>query len=141
MGQEFSNQYEQGFAALISVIIIAAVLMAVTFSLSANAFFLRFNVLDAESKKISLALAESCLQTAMLDLAKGSLTVPQIVNVGSLTCKICDKSGANPITLKTRAVYGNSFSNLTVVLLQNGGRFSVNSWDESENYSGPACVL
>lgn len=132
---------EEGFIALISVIIIAAILTVIAFSLGTAGFFLRFNILDNESKKISLALAEGCVQKAMLDLANGSLSVPQTVSVGSNSCKICDKSGAGPITIKTRALYNNAFSNLAAVLAQSGTSFTVNSWDEQSNYSGASCPL
>jgi len=137
----FYKENQQGFIALISIIIIAAVLTAIVFVLSTAGFFLRFNVFDSESKKASLGLAEACMQTAMLNLAQGSLTVPQTVSVGAQSCKICDKSGTGIITLKTRAVYNKSYSNVTAVLVQSSGSFTVNSWDDQASYLGPSCQV
>ena len=142
----FNNQ--KGFIALISVIVIAAILAAITFVLSTSGFFLRFNVFDTESKKISLDVAEACVQTAMLELIQGAVPVlPQTVPVGTNSCKICYISSTNPSvnpkTIQTRAVSNDSYSNITVVLTQNPSSFTVNSWDEVSTYAGPgpACPI
>src|SRR3989344_2331312 len=57
-----------GFIALISAVIISLVLMVVVFSVSTLAFFSRFNQLDSEYKEKSSALAESCVDLAILKL-------------------------------------------------------------------------
>jgi hypothetical protein len=82
--------YDKGFAALISVIIIALVLMLVTTSLSFSGYYTRFNTLDKEFKEISVALADSCVEVARLRLAKDPLYSPsnEAVSLGDDTCHI-----------------------------------------------------
>lgn len=58
----------EGFIALISAVIISLVLMMVVFSVSTLGFFSRFNQLDSEYKEKSSALAESCVDLAILKL-------------------------------------------------------------------------
>lgn len=62
----------RGFAAIISVIIISAVLMASAISLSLDAFEVRMSALDAEDKVESRALAEACARKALIDAELGA---------------------------------------------------------------------
>lgn len=131
---------QEGFIALVSVLLISVILIIITFSISASGYFTRFNVLDSESKKISLGLAEGCVQKAMLNLAYGSLTVPQTVNIGTNSCKICSQTGGAPNTIKTRAVFNHSYSNVTVQLTKDAfNNFTINSWEDGPSYTGVGC--
>jgi len=60
---------QQGFVALLSVIIISFVLVLVATTLSFTGYFTRFNILDSESKKRSESLADACIEQARLELA------------------------------------------------------------------------
>lgn len=60
----------KGFIALISAIIISAVLIALVFSASTSGMYARFNALGSEYKRASLALADSCSNIALLRLAQ-----------------------------------------------------------------------
>lgn len=62
--------YNNGFIALFSVIIVSFILLLAAVSLSFSGFFARFNILDSELKARSDALAEGCLEAALLELAK-----------------------------------------------------------------------
>ena len=124
-------QENKGFVALVSAIVISILLLAITLALTFSGFFARFNVLDSESKERSLALAESCADTAILNLAEDVAYNPvnQIVNVGSDTCKIISKQvSGSSVTFKTQAVFNHAFTDLKIVLDSN--TFTINSWDE-----------
>jgi hypothetical protein len=104
---------DRGFAALISVIIIALVLMLVTTSLSFGGYYTRFNTLDKEFKEISVALAESCVEVARLRLAKDSLYSPtdEVVSLGGGTCLIVSATSG---VIHTSAEYKNHSTFLEV---------------------------
>jgi len=107
---------------------------------SRTGFSARFNALDRENKKISAALAESCIQQALLDLAAGTPVFPKIVPVGLNYCKICDISSGTSKTILTHASYKGAFSNFNVNVTDNdNGNFTINNWSEIASYSGPAC--
>lgn len=127
---------QSGFVALMSVIIILAVLLMVSASISFTSFSSRFNVSDAEYKKRSSALAEACLNAELLKLAQGSTYANgSIVNVGGDSCTIVSTDyPSNPTTIKTQGVFPpaqpqRSFTNLTVVASSTG--LSVISWVET----------
>lgn len=141
MGKQFYNQ--QGFIALTSVILISAVLLVLIVVISTSSFFARFNILDYENKKISSSLAEGCIKTALVNLAQDSVNYPGTIPnpAGALvtietgkTCRICSVTTSNPYTIKTRAVYNNAYTNLTLVGNLGAANFSVTSWDETNSY-------
>jgi Tfp pilus assembly protein PilX len=84
-----AKKNQRGFVALISVIIISAVLLFLMVTAAAIAFRGRFNTLDYENKKISVGLAEACVQTAMLKLAQSESYNPADELVTVETGKIC----------------------------------------------------
>lgn len=146
--------YKRGFVALMSVIIVSAILLILLFTLGASSFFSRFDALDTESKRESLALAESCAYTAMLKLAQDSTYQPT-PSVGdkicvdgtcppsSKSCRICKISagaGSTKIIL-TRAVYGGAYANLSVTFDPTPTSLAVSGWSELASSSAPTCVL
>ncbi|OGI57591.1 hypothetical protein A3B85_00765 [Candidatus Nomurabacteria bacterium RIFCSPHIGHO2_02_FULL_37_13] len=77
-----------GFIALMSAIIISAILLLIVTNLSLTGFYRRSNVLDSELKEKSSALAEACIESARLILATdNSFIGNDTVNVG---IEICD---------------------------------------------------
>jgi hypothetical protein len=59
----------RGFIALTSAILIAAVLLGITTTLSTSGYFARGDSLTSEFKRVSLGLAESCANAALLKFA------------------------------------------------------------------------
>jgi hypothetical protein len=141
------SRNQKGFIALISVIIIFAILLMLTALIATSTFFTRFNVLDYENKKVSANLAEACAQIAMVNLAKdpggypGSLPVAgqQITIATGKTCRICAIT-SGPFIITTRAVYNKAYTNLKVVGTLNSSNFNVTSWDEFTPYSDSCAV-
>lgn len=145
---------DRGYIALISAIIISALLLIITFAVNFSSFFARFNILDSEYKKISLGLAEACVDTAILEIAR-DVTWQQgpggtVVNVGSNSCKICevdDTSDTPRIIVRARALYNKAFTNLKIKIhpepLVGPTDIVVDSWEEETNYppASPSCPL
>ncbi|MBI4053908.1 MAG: hypothetical protein HY397_01100 [Candidatus Doudnabacteria bacterium] len=120
-----------GYVALISAIIVSAVLLIIVFSISFSVYFARFNILDSEYKKISTGLAEACVEAAMLELAQDpSYAGGENKDVGSNQCSILSipPPSGGEYTIRTKAVFRNSVTNIVVVV--NSTDFSVISWNE-----------
>lgn len=131
-----------GYIALISVIIICAVLLIITFTVSFSGFFARYNIFDSENKKISVGLAEACVDTAILEIAKGNdVPAGTTVTVGDSTkvCKICEVTGAAQKIIKAKAIYGKAYTNLTVAVTPNASDVTIDSWEEVPTNS--SCVI
>lgn len=132
---------QDGFVALISSIIIGAVLVAITFALGFSSFITRVNILDVEFKEKSIGLAEACVDTAIILLQGDSGYVPAVgagdlIPVGSDSCYIRSVTGGSwPKTIRVQAKYPptsnkSSYTNLEVVVSKPGNEVVVNSWEE-----------
>ena len=81
-----------GFIALISAIIIAALLVGLCFTASETEFTARGAVLHSELSKVSHVLADSCIDSALFSISQNySYTIAlsgEPVTVGSNTCTI-----------------------------------------------------
>src|SRR3989344_8753765 len=143
--QPNSSENESGFIALISSIIIAAILMAMTFALGFSSFFGRLNIVDSEFKEKSIALAEGCADIAITRLQSDPDYTPasppgDAVPIGSDACNIWSISPVSgwPKTIQIQAAYPptlakKSYTNLEVVVSLSSGRVTVDSWKEITN--------
>jgi hypothetical protein len=114
-----------GFVALMSAVVISAILLGLMASVGLASFYARFDALGIENKRESAALAESCINVALLALATSSdpahysVTNQPIVidnnRNGNMTCVIKDviHNGAN-VTIDAYAATDNSFGNVSV---------------------------
>src|SRR3989344_124199 len=140
-GAERKSANSKGFIALITSIILSVILLTVALAFNQTGFLTRSEVLDSEYKERSLALAEGCADTAILNLAVDpSYTViaPTTVTVGSDGCTIesVSTAGTPPqTTIQTSAVFPapsvtsqGAHTNLRVVV--NTDDITVVSWDE-----------
>ena len=124
-----------GFIALISVIIISAILIIMAASLSLNGFYGRFNILDSEFKERSSSIAESCVDTALLELANDPAYSGNATStIGSNSCYIGAISTSTPgkFIFETRGIYQNSYTNLKITA--NTSDLAVTSWQELPNF-------
>lgn len=144
------TKYQRGFVALMSVIIISAILLMYVFTLGISSFFNRFDVLDGENKRTSLGLAEACVSASMLRVAKGTPANNVCINSpggacgGSdpqKVCKICRTvSSGGFATTTTHAVWNGSYSTLQVVFDTTPGSFKVTNWRELSTFDGTCTV-
>ena len=132
---------DRGFIALISILVISAVLLVLLFTLETASFFTRFEALEAENKRESLSLAEACVNVARLQFARRDYTQKSVqvdVSDTAKVCKICEITASGSI--KTRAVYKGTYTNLVIVIDPNSPQ-SLRLWNEVPTYSGPTCTL
>jgi hypothetical protein len=113
----------KGFIALISSIIIAAILLLVVVEGSLSSIYSRMNSLDAESKERSVALADACVDALLLRISNGQ-TIQGTVAVGSDTCQITNSSSP----YKIQAVYNTAYTNLLVGI--DPDTLTILSWSE-----------
>lgn len=120
------KENQKGFVALITAIILSVILIVVTVTLNRSGFFARGAILEAEFKETSSALAEACVDVALLKLATNTPIVPnEEIEIGENKCSIIGVLGD---TIKTNAEYRGSVTNLQVVF--NPSDFSIDSWSE-----------
>ncbi|MBX4192458.1 hypothetical protein KW798_03160 [Candidatus Parcubacteria bacterium] len=123
----------RGFIALISVLIISAVLLALVLSVSFNGLSSRFALLDIEHKIESQKLAEGCVQTGIIVVANDSLRVVtnRLVKIGKGQCMLT-VSPSTPVSGKSQidatASSSDAATNLRVTL--DSSTASVLSWSE-----------
>ena len=118
----------KGFIALVSAIIIAAILLLVTVSGGLIGIYSRFNILDSESKERSLALADACIDTLLSQLSMASAVTPGSYPVGSDTCQILSNSSPYQV----QGIFNNAYTNVEVSI--DPDTFAVTSWEEVANF-------
>ncbi len=127
-----------GFIALMSAIIISAILMLIATSLNQVGFYNNASILDSERKTQSNALANSCLHIALLHFAENSAYAGnETVTVGSSSCFIgqVTQETSQVITTKVfyvRGIYQNAYTNLKVRV--NAATFAVISTEETTDF-------
>lgn len=129
---------ERGYIALISTIVISVLLITITVVIGMNNMFVRFNILDSESKEISRALAEACVDQAMLDAFHGdyysTLTNFSIPGT-SYTCKRKSYFSGNDIIIESQGEFNDSFTNLKVTV--DSFTFNETYYKECSHFDSP----
>ncbi len=98
--------FQKGFIALFSVIIISFVLLLLTVSMNFAGFAGRFNIFDSESKERSNALANGCLEKARLAIATEEYTpnVQVPVDIDGEDCNYKIHGAGDEITAWTNGI-------------------------------------
>lgn len=122
--KRFDFKKRNGFIALISTVIISAILLAAAVSASRASFWARFDLLARENKKISAAMAEGCVQAALLKIAKN-----ENINVPG-ECANVEISESNPHIIIARANWKNSYTNLKVTAKLVNDELEISDWRE-----------
>ncbi|MDD5050451.1 MAG: hypothetical protein PHV93_01785 [Candidatus Pacebacteria bacterium] len=140
-GRKQKKEKKKGFIALVSAIIISAVLLAILLSLNLGSFFTRFNILDSENKKRSALLALACFETARMNLSEDSLYAGnEKIMEGEDSCRICPlQASPGGIEIQTRALVHSAHTNLKALL--NSGNLSILSFEETATSSAENCSL
>ena len=138
----FLKKSDKGFIALTSAIVIVLVLVTITVVVSISGFLGRFNILNVEFKEKSYGLAEACVEVAIIKLANDSLYSPPIggecVPVedsclpppGENTCTIVSVTGGANKTIRAKAVYRESHTNLEATV---DSSYKIIDWRECAN--------
>lgn len=116
-----------GFIAIMTVIILSAVLLALVSVSNTAGYFARFNGTNREFNRQAFALAESCANSALLSLARDysyAPTTPVQITLGSDSCTIDSlvntgepSSSSRTVTITASANYHNTFSTVEVVVI------------------------
>ena len=97
----------QGYIAIISAIIITAILTVIALVFSSSNFLGRFDTQNAETKSVSRELARGCLEYARLQLSlNGSYAGGELRTIASSTCYILpiQTQGQNKVIQATSTV-------------------------------------
>lgn len=123
---------QPGFIALISILIISAVLLATTLGLAQFGIANRFFILNLEQKASSKKLAEACVHIARIQAYNDPLytrTTPLSVPVANGSCDIISITpNGSETAIVSRARTGDAITNLSVVVDNTDGDFL--SWEE-----------
>src|SRR4051812_28055059 len=134
MSRRFNTKKQDGFVALISAIIISAVLLIISTSLSFSGFYGRYDILESELKNRSTNIAEACADMAMLKVTNDSSYNPnnEVIPIDNANCTIksVTNNGAQ-ITILIQENYSNYYTNLRILV--DSSTFSVISWQEIES--------
>lgn len=126
------NNFQKGYIALVSAVIISLLLMAITFALNFSSYFSRFNITDSSTKEMSQSLAESCLDKALLSLAQNSSYAgnENVVVNGTETCSILPlTASSSQKIIQTSATFQKTATNMKAVV--NLPAFTIASWEET----------
>ncbi|MEK7133551.1 MAG: hypothetical protein AAB804_00605 [Patescibacteria group bacterium] len=130
------KKQERGFIALISTIIMSAVLLLVIASSGLVSFYSRFNTLDSELKQRSDATADACADMALLQLAQDPSYQGGTFTINSLDqCRVGKVAavGGGNTQFSVQATSSNTaVTNLRVVV--DPADLSVVSWQEIAAY-------
>lgn len=124
----------RGFIALISTVIISAILLTVIVAGSLTGFNSRFNVFDAESKERSHALADACVDIVLIRLSyDATYGGPETIPVGDDECQVVGTVDpiSNPRVYKLKGGFQDAHTNLLVTIEVN--TLEISSWQEVAN--------
>ena len=134
----FKNSVNEnrGFIALISVIVVSAILILIAVTLSLNQFYDRYNILESEYKERSTSLAEACVDNALLEIANDSGYTGNATSTinGTDQCYVGSIIPSSIEIFKTRGIYQNSYTNLKIKVDTSGGTLTVISWEEISTF-------
>jgi type II secretory pathway pseudopilin PulG len=133
---------QRGFVALMSTIIISAILIALMMTIAAASFYARFDALGEGNKRQAQALAEACIDVALLALATSTDAMQydpagEVVSVtadadGPTTCTIKDiLHNPSSVTIDAYASSDNSYDNVSATASLSPS-IQIISWSESE---------
>jgi hypothetical protein len=107
-----------GYTAVVSAIIVMAIILAVALVFSSSNFLSRFDTLFLEEKDIARGVAEGCLNYGRLKLAQSSSYAGnEAKNIGSYSCTVLPiESAPGQKIIKATATVQNKISNLKLVV-------------------------
>lgn len=110
-----NKQNNKGFIALISAIIISAILLLLVTNVGFVGLYRSSNILDAELKEKSYQLAQGCVEVARLHIAQKVDFTGDVV-IGSEKCTIESINGTEIKTILINVNYRNYITRLKFVV-------------------------
>lgn len=129
---------QSGFIALISILIISAVLLATTLGLAQFGIANRFFILNLEQKTDSKRLAEACVQIARIYayndparvVAPADNKYIKLTNGGCVIRSLSTDVSSHEVTIETIATSSDAITNLSVLVDTTNDAYSFKSWRE-----------
>ncbi len=109
---------QSGYIAIVSSLLLTAIILTVTFTAASNVFFSRAGTTTLKDKRGAKFLAESCLEVALLNLADDrGYSGNETVAVNNLNCRIGSITlvGSNRV-IQASASTTVSFANLKLTV-------------------------
>lgn len=123
--------HRDGFVALMSAVLLSAILLIIVSAGGLLGWNSRFNAFDAEAKLRSAALADACADTVLLRLSYdagygGDETIP----LGTDSCKVLPATNpyGTPRVFPIQAVFDRAYTNINVTV--NIDTLAITSWQE-----------
>jgi len=130
----YETDFNRGFVALMSAIIISVVLLIVATTGSFTGFLKRGNILDSELKRRSAAAADACAEQAFLLIANEStyagLSTLTFNSLDSCSVTVADSGGTKD--LEIQGISRNAYTNLDVSL--DPDTLTILSWEEVPSF-------
>ena len=109
------TNYKNGYVALISILIISFIMLSITITTGFEGFWSLSNFSNRESKEISLNLAESCLDQAIVNIIQSPSWRPplegEILERGEYFCTIRHLARNSPdVIIETVGEFNKSFT-------------------------------
>lgn len=125
---------KRGYMALIATIIISLTLLAMASERSFNGWYLRDNILKAQAKAESAALAAGCLDQTLLGLNLGRsyltyATTTTYPNGHCVTGPI-DLTDPSMAEITIQAIVRDTYTTLRATATKSGQTFDLTSWQE-----------
>lgn len=125
MKKNFSKD-QAGYVALISAILVSAVMMALAVSVSRAAFWGRFDALARENKIVAGEMAKGCASQALLKVSRGEEIV-----AWEMCSNLQIMADNNPVyEIIAGANWKSSFVQLRIVADCTGGKIKILQWEE-----------
>lgn len=137
--QNISAIRDGGFVALITAVLLTVLLLVAVSALNENGFFVRTEVLDSEYKSASYGLAEACVSSAILSLAKDpAYAGSETISIASDSCDLdaiqFDTPAVDMITISASAIYPSGVSEGATTKIEaivDSDTLSIVSWGEA----------
>lgn len=126
----------RGYIALITAILISVSLLTLVIAVSLEGYFSRFSVLESELKEVSAYLAESCFNTAVLELAQDEdYNEARTVKVSDQECSIVSITSSGSFSerriIEVQGVYKESYTNLEIEIeMDSLPEVDIFAWEE-----------
>lgn len=131
----FNIRYSRGgYIALVSALIITAVIVLIVAAVGQLAFFGRAAISDVHFKEKSRALAGACANTALLKLADNANYVGnETIAVASDTCRIfAITSSSTGRIIDAQGVFQRSYTNFRITVTS--GAVDIVRWEELKSF-------
>ena len=121
---------EGGYIAIVSALIISAIIVAIVVAVGQASFLGRAGIAGAHYKERSRALAGACANTALLKLASSSsYGGNETINVASDTCRIFTiVSSSTGRIIDAQGIFERSYTNYRVTVAS--GTVDIIRWEE-----------